>query len=42
MSETNWKADMPAFREKTDEFYAGTMPMKDYKGFSGYYGSYAQ
>ena len=42
MSETNWKADMPAFREKTDEFYAETMPMKDYKGFSGYYGSYAQ
>lgn len=42
MTETNWKEDLPAFKEKTEEFYAGTLPMKDYKGFSGYYGSYAQ
>ena len=42
MSEMNWKAEMPAFKEKTDEFFAGNLPMKDYKGFSGYYGSYSQ
>ncbi|MCF0258767.1 MAG: nitrite/sulfite reductase [Erysipelotrichaceae bacterium] len=30
------------FEEKTKEFYAGKMSQKDYKGFSGKYGSYAQ
>ena len=30
MSEMNWKADMPAFKEKTDEFYAGNLPMKGF------------
>ena len=38
----SWKADMPAFREKTAAFYAGELKKNDYKGFSGLYGSYAQ
>lgn len=42
MTEMNWKADLPAFIEKTDAFYAGELSMKDYKGFSGFYGSYSQ
>lgn len=33
---------IPLFEEKTKEFYDGKMNMKDYKGFSGKYGSYAQ
>ena len=37
-----WKAAMPEFREKTDAFYAGELNKGAYKGFSGYYGSYAQ
>ena len=37
-----WKADLPAFREKTAAFYAGEIKVGAYKGFSGYYGSYAQ
>ena len=38
----SWKQDLPAFREKTAEFYAGTLDKASYKGFSGLYGSYAQ
>lgn len=37
-----WKQDLPAFREKTAAFYAGEMDKAAYKGFSGFYGSYAQ
>lgn len=37
-----WKADLPEFVEKTKAFYAGELSKGDYKGFSGYYGSYAQ
>ena len=37
-----WKQDLPAFREKTAAFYAGSMDKAAYKGFSGLYGSYAQ
>lgn len=37
-----WKQDLPAFREKTAAFYAGGSTVGAYKGFSGYYGSYAQ
>ena len=33
---------MPAFRKKTIAFYNGEITKKDYKGFSGLYGSYAQ
>ncbi|MCI8623215.1 MAG: nitrite/sulfite reductase [Provencibacterium sp.] len=37
-----WKQDLPAFKEKTAAFFAGELSKADYKGFSGYYGSYAQ
>lgn len=37
-----WKQDLPAFREKTAAFYAGELDKAAYKGFSGFYGSYAQ
>lgn len=37
-----WKAELPAFREKTKAFYAGELDKGAYKGFSGFYGSYAQ
>ena len=37
-----WKQDLPAFREKTEAFYAGELDKAAYKGFSGLYGSYAQ
>ena len=42
MAEHNWKELLPEFAEKTKEFYDGNLSMKDYKGFSGLYGSYAQ
>ena len=29
----NWKEDLPIFKEKTDAFFAGNLPLKDYKGF---------
>ena len=38
----SFKADLPAFAEKTAAFYAGEVSKGDYKGFSGLYGSYAQ
>lgn len=38
----DWKQDLPEFREMTEKFYAGEVPMPQYKGFSGRYGSYAQ
>lgn len=38
----SWKADMPAFREKTNAFFNGEVDKNAYKGFSGLYGSYAQ
>ncbi len=37
-----WKEKLGEFREKTEAFYGGEMDKKDYKGFSGKYGSYAQ
>lgn len=37
-----FKQDMPAFREETEKFEKGEISKKDYKGFSGKYGSYAQ
>ena len=37
-----YKNELPEFIEKTDLFYSGQMSMKDYKGFSGFYGSYSQ
>lgn len=38
----SWKQELPAFREKTRDFYAGAVDKNVYKSFSGYYGSYAQ
>lgn len=38
----SWKKDLPEFKEKTAAFYAGELSKGDYKGFSGFYGSYAQ
>lgn len=38
----SWKEDLPEFKEKTAAFYAGEMKQAEYKGFSGFYGSYAQ
>ncbi len=38
----SWKQELPAFREKTEAFYAGELDKGAYKGFSGLYGSYAQ
>ena len=38
----SWKPDLSLFREKTKAFYAGELDKGAYKGFSGYYGSYAQ
>lgn len=37
-----WQEDIAAFKEKTAAFFAGTFGKAQYKGFSGYYGSYAQ
>lgn len=37
-----FRQDLAEFKEKTKLFYAKEMPMKDYKGFSGGFGSYAQ
>lgn len=37
-----WKRELPEFKEKTKAFYAGEMDKGSYKGFSGFYGSYAQ
>lgn len=33
---------LPEFKEKTEAFHRGEISKKDYKGFSGKYGSYAQ
>ena len=42
MGHTDWKNYLPEFREKTAEFYSGQISKAEYKGFSGFYGSYAQ
>lgn len=38
----DFREELAAFKETTDAFYAGQVSVKDYKGFSGYFGSYAQ
>ena len=38
----SWKADIPAFKEKAAAFVNGEVPKGEFKGFSGFYGSYAQ
>lgn len=37
-----FKEDLTEFREVTDRFYAKEVSTKEYKGFSGGFGSYAQ
>lgn len=37
-----FQQDLPLFREMTEKFYRKEMPIKDYKSFSGGYGSYTQ
>lgn len=37
-----FKADLKEFQEMTEKFYAKEVSVKDYKGFSGGFGSYAQ
>lgn len=37
-----FKSELPAFREMTEKFYRQEITTKEYKGFSGRYGSYAQ
>lgn len=37
-----FREDLAKFREMTDKFYAKEVNMKEYKGFSGGFGSYAQ
>lgn len=39
---TEFKEDLKDFREMTEKFYAKEVSVKDYKGFSGGFGSYAQ
>ena len=35
-----FQQDLPLFREMTEKFYRKEMSIKDYKSFSGGYGSY--
>ena len=37
-----FKEDLDQFRDMTEKFYAGDVSAKEYKGFSGGFGSYAQ
>ena len=37
-----WKQKLPEFQQKTDAFFAGDLDKGSYKGYSGYFGSYAQ
>ena len=37
-----WKQKLPEFQEKTNAFFAGELDKGSYKGYSGYFGSYAQ
>lgn len=37
-----WEREVQEFQQKTRAFYNGELSLKDYKGFSGMYGSYAQ
>ena len=36
------KKQIEEFREKTEQFSKGEISVKDYKGYSGRFGSYAQ
>lgn len=42
IGQQTWDSWMSEFQEKAALFYAGEMSKGDYKGFSGFYGTYAQ
>ena len=42
MRREDWEKYIPDFKEKTAAFYSGQIKKAEYKGFSGFYGSYAQ
>lgn len=42
MLTAEWKKDYEEFEKVTRQFYAGEVSVKDYKGFSGGFGSYGQ
>jgi ferredoxin-nitrite reductase len=42
MQALEWKKDYEEFEAVTRRFFAGEVPMSEYKGFSGGFGSYAQ
>lgn len=42
MQTAEWKKDYEEFEAVTRQFYAGEVPVPQYKGFSGGFGSYAQ
>ena len=37
-----YRGKLPSFKEMTEKFYKKEVSVKDYKGFSGFFGSYAQ
>ncbi|MEG0109470.1 MAG: nitrite/sulfite reductase, partial [Lachnospiraceae bacterium] len=39
---SGFRRDLEVFQEMTGKFYNKEISMKEYKGFSGRYGSYAQ
>ena len=42
MENEAWKQDLAEFKKVTEQFYNKEVAVKDYKGFSGGFGSYAQ
>lgn len=42
MGNEAWKQDLAEFKAVTEKFYNKEVSAKDYKGFSGGFGSYAQ
>lgn len=42
MDYEEFRRQIPEFAKKTEEFHKGEMTLKEYKGFSGKFGSYAQ
>lgn len=42
MNKEEMRNEFETFAETTRQFYAGEVPVPKYKGFSGFYGSYAQ
>ena len=42
MDGKEYRAILPRFNDATEKFYSGEMSVKEYKGISGGFGSYAQ